>query len=200
MEYTSIRLFPQSRRLLIIVRRPPRDLRRRRLRSRHINRRLLLNLLLPRNPSIPIQRQCAKNVEDDKGPHDTKVAPAGRVLRAELCQVDVSVSSSTELAISCGAFVGEVTTCCVDVGGHVLPACLAGARIEGNEFNGGADDGVIGQTGGEHAIDEVCEGRYAVHEDPEAWESGGTSENTVGFVSDGWWVFRRWGKDQRLTR
>lgn len=47
-----------------------------------------------------------------------------------------------------------------------------------DEFNRGTDDGVVGQGSGEHAVDKVGEGGYAVHEDPEAWESGGTGEDT----------------------
>lgn len=144
-----------------------------------------MNCLLPRNPSVPIQPQCGDNIEDDERPHDTKVAPSSRVLRAELCQVDISASSSAKLAIGCGAVVVEVTTCCVDEGGHVLAACLARARVEADEFNRGADNGVVGQARGEHAVDEVGEGGYAVHEDPEAWESSGRGEDTGRFVSNG---------------
>ena len=144
-----------------------------------------MNLLLSRNPSVPIQPQCGENVEDDVCPHDSKITPSGRVLRVELCQVDIGVSSSAEFAIRCGVFVGKVTTCCIDIGGHVLEACLAGGRVELDEFNGRADDGIIGQAGGEHTVDEVGERGYSVHEDPETRECGGTCEDTGKFVSIG---------------
>ncbi len=187
----------ESSSLLIIVRRHPRDPRRRRLRPRHIDRRLLLYLLLPRDPGVPIQPQCAKNVEDDVHPHDAEVAPSGRVLRAELCQVDIGLGSGAEFAISRGVFVDEVATYGVDIGGHVLAAGFAGARVKFDEFNGGADDVVVGQPGGEHAVDEVGEGGYAVHEDPETWESGGSGKDTGDHVSGG---FQEGGERKRLTR
>ncbi len=156
-----------------------------------------MNFLLPRNPGVPIQPQCAENVEDDVRPHDAKIAPSGRVLRAELCQVDIRLGSRAEFAISCGVFVGKVATCGVDIGVHVLAACFVGGRVEFDEFNGGADDVVVGQPGGEHAVDEVGEGGYAVHEDPEAWESGGSGKDTGDFVSGG---FQEGCERKRLTR
>lgn len=178
-------LCPKSSRLFGITRGRPRDPRRRRLRPRQIDRRLLLDLLLPRDPGVPVQPEGAEDVEDDERPHDPKVAPSGRVLRAELCQVDVGAASSAKLTVRCGVVVGEVTTTyCVDIGGHVLAACLARRRVELDEFNGRADDDVVGQTGGQHAVNEVCEGRYAVHEYPEARESGGSGEDTGRVVSN----------------
>ena len=155
------------------------------MRSRQINWRLLLHLLLPRDPSVPIQPQCREHVEHDKGPHDSEIAPSGRILRAEPCEVDVRISSGAILAIGRGIVVGEVTAYYVDVGGHVLAACGAGGRIKAEKFNGGADDGVVGEARREHTVDEVGERRDAVHEDPEAWESGGTGEDTGRLVSDG---------------
>lgn len=47
------------------------------------------------------------------------------------------------------------------------------------EFDGGADDFVVGEARGEHAVDEVGEGGDAVHEDPETWECIGPREDTV---------------------
>ena len=79
----------KSSRLLIGIRRPPRDPRRRRLRPRYINRPLLLNLLLPRDPGPPIQSQRGDDVEDDIRPHDAEIAPSVRVGRADGSQVGV---------------------------------------------------------------------------------------------------------------
>ena len=143
-----------------------------------------MNFLLPRNPGIPIQPQCRENVENDKRPHDTKVAPSGRILRAELFQVHVGVSSRAIFAIGRCTVIDEVTTSCVDIGGQVLVTRLVGGRVELDKFNGGADDFVIGQAGREHAIDEVGEGGYTVHKYPEAWKSGGAREDTGRFVSN----------------
>ena len=137
-----------------------------------------MDFLLPWDPGVPVERQGTKDVEDDKRPHDAEIAPSGRVLRAELREVDVGAARGAVLTIGRDAVVDKVAACCVDVGGHVLAACLAGGGVELDEFDGGADDGVVGQAGGEHAVDEVCEGGYAVHEDPEAWESLGSGEDT----------------------
>ena len=103
-----------------------------------------MNFLLPRNPSVPIQPQRGEDVKDDVSPHDAEIAPSGRVLRAELVQIDVGAINSAKLAIRCGAVVGEVATKYVFIGGHILATCLVGARIEFDKFNGGADDGVVG--------------------------------------------------------
>lgn len=62
---------------------------------------------------------------------------------------------------------------------EVLAAGLAGGWIEMRELDGGADDAGVGQTGGEHSVDEVREGRNAVHEDPESGERFGTGEDAV---------------------
>jgi len=64
---------------------------------------------------------------------------------------------------------------------HVAAAGLVGGRVEGYVFDGGADDFVVGEAGGEEAGEEVGEGGEAVHEDPEAGEGGGAGEDTVGF-------------------
>lgn len=129
------------------VRRRPRDLRRGRLGPRQ-ERRLLLDLLLPWDARVPVQAEGGEDVEDDEGPHDAEVAPAGRVLRAELRQVDVGAGGGAELAVGGGVVVGEVAAEGVDVGGHVLAAGLAGGGVEVQVFDGRADDGVVGEAGG----------------------------------------------------
>lgn len=104
--------FPVSKlsSLLIVMCRRPRDPRRRRLRPRHVSRRLLLDLLLSRNPSPPIQPQRGEDVEDDEGPQDAEVAVSVRVRRADQAQVDVGITNGAELAIGRGVVVGKVTT------------------------------------------------------------------------------------------
>jgi len=50
---------------------------------------------------------------------------------------------------------------------------------------GSADDGCVGYTDREHGVDEVCEGRDAVHEDPEAREDGWGGEDTAEYQAEG---------------
>jgi len=40
----------------------------------------------------------------------------------------------------------------------------------------------VGEADGEHAVDEVGEGAYSVHEDPETGEGSGGGEDTGGEV------------------
>lgn len=53
---------------------------------------------------------------------------------------------------------------------HVSPACDASGRVEVPELVGGAYDVRVSDAGREHGVDEVREGREAVHEDPKAGE------------------------------
>ena len=87
------------------------------------------------------------------------------------------------MAIDRGVRVGEVAACGVDVVLHVIEAGLAGGRVEADELDGGADDFVVGETGGEHAVDEVGEGGDAVHEDPEAWEGARSGQDAGRVIS-----------------
>lgn len=141
---------PQSQSLHLLI--PSLHLRRIRLRPRHrIRRRLLQHLLLPRHPRQPIQEQRPEDIKDDKHPHDAEVPPPGRILAGQLREVDVRVGGGAEVAFGCGGGVGEIAAHGADVVAHVLPAGLVGGWVEGDEFDGGADDLIVGETGGEEA-------------------------------------------------
>ena len=153
-----------------------------RLRSTdRIRWRLLQDLLLPRHPSQPIQKERGRDIENDVRPHDPEVSPPRRILRTQLREIRVCAVCSAELAVGGGVHVGDVAAVDgVDVGLHVGAAGGAGGRVEGDELNGGAFDGVVGEAGGEHSVDEVGEGGDAVHEDPEARKGAGAGEDTAG--------------------
>ena len=80
--------------------------------------------------------------------------------------------------------MGEVAAKYVHISFHILVASFVGGRIEVEEFNGGTGDLVVGEAGGEHAVDQISERRNAVHEDPEPWESSRAGEDSGIFVSD----------------
>lgn len=149
---------PRSRRLRPRHNSRPRDPRCRRLRPRQISGRLLLDLLLPRDPSPPIKPHRGDDVEDDKGPQDAKVAVSVPVRRADPAEVDVGFFDGAEFAIGAGVVVGEVATGGGDIGAHVFDACFARRRVELDIFDRGADGVGVGQASGEHAVDKIGEG------------------------------------------
>ena len=102
---------------------------------------------------------------------------------AQLREIHIRVAGGAELALICGVGICEVAAKSGDVGGHVLGAGGAGGRVEVGEFDAGADDAGVGEADGEHAVHEVGEGAYSVHEDPETGESGGSGEDTSSQVS-----------------
>lgn len=65
------------------------------------------------------------------------------------------------------------------VRGHVGLAGLAGGRGEVQVLVGGADDVGVGHGSGEEAVDQVGEGRDAVHEDPEPGQGGRGGKNAA---------------------
>lgn len=155
----------------------PRDVRR---GSRHrISRRFLLHFLLPRNTSQPVEEESSSDVEDDECPHDPEISPPGRVRRTELGEVDVGAVNGAELAIGSGFVIDNIATCEFDVVIHVLATSLAGGWVEADVFDRRAFDALVGETGGEHTIDEIGEGGDTVHEDPEAGEGLGTRKDAV---------------------
>lgn len=92
---------------------------------------------------------------------------------------------SAERAIPCGGRVLEVAAHGADVRRHVLVASLTGRRLEMQVLDVGTNDVGVGDSGGEHARDEVCEGRDAIHEDPEPGEHVGASEDTAEDEGEG---------------
>lgn len=140
------------------------------LRLRHL-RRL-------RHPHQPIHRNRTKDIEDHKRNHDAEVAPAVRVDGADAREEGVGVGHGAEAAVGRRAAVEDVAAGLGDVLRHVVAAGLAGGWLEVQVLDVGADDGRVGEAGGDHAGYEVGKGADAVHEDPEAGEDGGGGEDT----------------------
>ena len=139
-----------------------------------------MDLLLPRHPRQPIQKQRREDIKADKGPHNPEVPPSIRVVAAKLRQVLVRVAGAAEFALRSGVGVCEVASKGRDVGRHVGGTVGAGGWVEVREFDLGTDDAGVGEADGEHAVNEVGERAYAVHEDPKARKGGRGGEDTDG--------------------
>ena len=168
--------------LLLHARRPRRHPLQRLLllHSRHI-----LDLLPPRHAGQPIKKQGRGDIKSDKRPHNAEIPPTSRILRAELREIGIRRRSGAKAAVGRSVGVGEIAARLGDVRGHVLCAGFVGGGLEGDEFDVGADDVVVGEPCGKHAVDEVGEGGDAVHEDPEAREGGGAGEDAAEDEGEG---------------
>lgn len=99
-------------------------------------------------------------------------------MRADRGQICIRVCYGAKPAVLRRVSVRNIPARHTDVFLQIFSTGLPAGGVEDGIFDVGAGDGDVGETGGYHAADKVCEGGDAVHEDPEAWESGGRSKNT----------------------
>lgn len=148
---------------------------------------LLLALLL-RHARKPIQTNGCEHVENNESPQNAKVAPALRVAAVDLAQEDIRAGIRAKTALihvllSTRLELTEATV--LVVFRQVRLASLARGRGEVEEFVLGAGDGVAREADAEHAVDEVGEGREAVHEDPEVGELAGRGDDAAEDEAEG---------------
>lgn len=159
-----LRLLPRARLRLLL----------RRLRL------LLHRLRLLRHARQPVQEHGREGVEHDEHPQDAEVAPPQRVVRVDGLQELVRRRDGAVRALVRGARVDERAAAAGrDERRHVRAARLPRARREAPELVGRADHHVVRHADREHRVDEVREGRHAVHEDPEAREHRGRGEHAA---------------------
>ena len=108
-----------------------------------------------------------------------------RVRGAEDLEEVVGLADGAVLAVSRGGAVDEVAARELDEGPHELLARLADGWCEVQDLAGLADDIDVCDADGEHAVDEVAEGREVVHEDPEAGHDVGAGEDAAEDEAEG---------------
>ena len=139
----------------------------------HQRRRPLdaLTAPLPDTKGI-IHQDSNSDIEEDISEADAIIPPPVLPRNGHLSQKLVRGRQGAVLAHVGGGGVDDAAAGDGGVGREVVPARAAGGGSEAGEFVGGAGDGPGVQACCGEGLDEVGQGRDAVHEEPKAWEGG----------------------------
>lgn len=122
---------------------------------------LLLRLGRARVPLLDadkvVRHNSNKDIEENEGPHDAKVAPALVIEDVAAGEVLVSVAERAVLARLGGVGVLQLAGRHLEVVSEVLAAGLVGGRVEDGGLVRRAGDGAAMQLGGDDAGDPVGE-------------------------------------------
>ena len=120
-----------------------------------------------------VEQHRREDIEEDKSEADAVVAPSRVVGNSYLRQKLIRYRQRAVLALCRALRIHQLphrSGCGGKITREVLPACLASRGSKAREFVGGADDGLSVHPGCCDTIDEIGQGGYAVHKDPEAGE------------------------------